>query len=209
MNHLTAAWARMASSIRVLPMQYVSTGGLIFPGLSGVAAYAGPTKVGELVWNDATGEITQVEVQAEYRRQGIATQMLTLARSIDARVHHSTTLSQDGAAWSQKVAKAVVAYTPWTPPAHVEVVTGGDSNYGQYDAWVAFFDKPSGEKIGYIDYSIYEGEISIKMVEVEPKYRRQGYATLLLQAAKHDTPGAKVNPGYLTDDGAQWWPTVR
>lgn len=50
------------------------------------------------------GEIVYVFVDPEYRRRGVATEMLAKARSIDPRVHHSETLTEDGQAWSQVAA---------------------------------------------------------------------------------------------------------
>ncbi len=50
------------------------------------------------------GEIVYVFVDSEYQRRGVATWMLERARAVDPRVHHSSTLTEDGAAWSQKVA---------------------------------------------------------------------------------------------------------
>lgn len=50
------------------------------------------------------GEITYVFVQPEYRRRGLATELLRKARLIEPEVHHSPVRTEDGLAWSEKAA---------------------------------------------------------------------------------------------------------
>jgi len=50
------------------------------------------------------GEIYDVYVEEAYRRQGVATRLLEKAREVEPSVHHSWNLSDDGKAWSEKVA---------------------------------------------------------------------------------------------------------
>jgi len=56
--------------------------------------------VGQLSWRDdeytPRGEIHFVDVRPEYRRQGIAAQMLKEAREIEPALHHSSHLSALG-----------------------------------------------------------------------------------------------------------------
>lgn len=56
--------------------------------------------------------------------------------------------------------------------------SGGDSVYrNQYDGWiVAYFQ---GKPVGRLDWRVYAKEFDIKMVEVDPAFRRQGVATAL------------------------------
>jgi len=53
------------------------------------------------------GVITSVGVDEEFRRQGIATDMLAFARTLLPSVHHNTDLTHDGRAWSQHVGALV------------------------------------------------------------------------------------------------------
>ena len=62
-------------------------------------------KAGQIRWNDDTGEIAGVMVHSRHRRKGLATELLRRAQEVDPRVHHSTTLSEDGAAFAEA--------TPW------------------------------------------------------------------------------------------------
>lgn len=60
----------------------------------------GHRPLGSLSWHADTGEIQGVYVVPERQRQGLATTMLSQARSIDPQVRHSTHLSNSGRAWS-------------------------------------------------------------------------------------------------------------
>ena len=68
--------------------------------------------IGTLSWWSDTGEVYNVSVREEYRRQGVATAMWDQAKEHEPRLHHSDDLSQDGAAWAQTVAHtaSVVPY---------------------------------------------------------------------------------------------------
>lgn len=57
--------------------------------------------------------------------------------------------------------------------------------------------------VGYVDYSLYDDEIHIKMIEVDEAYQRQGIATALIDKLRKDNPGTPINWGMLTDDGAK------
>lgn len=50
------------------------------------------------------GEIAGVKVVERHRRRGLATELLSRARTFQPNVHHSETLSDDGVAWSQVAA---------------------------------------------------------------------------------------------------------
>lgn len=59
--------------------------------------------VSALIWETRTGIIEQVMTLPEYRGQGIAKQLLALARAHIGTIRHSENLTHDGKAWAHKV----------------------------------------------------------------------------------------------------------
>ena len=56
--------------------------------------------------------------------------------------------------------------------------------------------------IGYLNFSIYQGEADVKMIEVNEKYRRKGVAKKLLDLLAAEVGGKQnINWGYHTEDG--------
>ncbi len=68
--------------------------------------------IGQIMWlthvnpvaGIKVGHISRAGVMGDYQRRGIASEMLRRARAIDPTVHHSHTLTDEGKAWSEKVA---------------------------------------------------------------------------------------------------------
>ena len=58
--------------------------------------------------------------------------------------------------------------------------------------------------IGYADYSIYDNELSIDMIEIEPEFRRQGYGKKLMAYIKLKNSEAKYVPSLKTDLGTKF-----
>lgn len=88
---------------------------------------------------------------------------------------------------------------------------GGES-FGAVYASLGTSSHSEGDKlnpiVGKLDYSIYENEVNIKMLQVAPNYRRQGIATKLYARLKQEYPDMKVNHGMVTEDGAAWQKTI-
>lgn len=59
----------------------------------------------------------------------------------------------------------------------------------------------SGNQIGYLSYSIYQDVPAIKMIWVEPEYRRFKVARKLLKALQEMSPEHEIEWGYTTDEG--------
>lgn len=59
--------------------------------------------------------------------------------------------------------------------------------------------------IGYCDYSIFENEIYIEMIEVIDEFKRQGLASRIMDFIKQENPKMKINPGMSTPDGSKFW----
>jgi ribosomal protein S18 acetylase RimI-like enzyme len=81
--------------------------------------------------------------------------------------------------------------------------TGGDVNGPEYMGWVKAKDPKTGKTIGSVSYSNWNGETAIQMIEVDPKYQRQGVATALVQKLREDMPDDKVTMlgDYATEAG--------
>ena len=60
-----------------------------------------------------------------------------------------------------------------------------------------------GKVVGTLEYSVYDGEPNVKMVEVLPEYRRKGIGTKLLQELQRNYPDVEINYGMTTPDGAK------
>ena len=99
------------SFMRMTPEQVRAVG--FFEGVEMPAEGVQPVGIDGAAWllwagdghpRHAPGTILNVYVSQDYRRRGIAAAMLEQARRIDPRVHHSDILTNDGAAWSQRVA---------------------------------------------------------------------------------------------------------
>lgn len=99
----------------------------------------------------------------------------------------------------------------------VEFEHGGDAvGRDQYDGWIVARLPWEGNKgVGYVDYSIYqEGgktKYSVKMVEVEPTYRRSGLASALYREMfrKLKITSRDLEPAFRTEDGMAFRQNMR
>jgi len=82
-----------------------------------------------------------------------------------------------------------------------------DSHSGQLDMRLNAVG-PTGQTVGYIDYSEFRGEIHIKYIEVLPDYRRGGVGTKLMQALQQEYPNKEINTGMLTEEGSQLYQSL-
>lgn len=175
-------------------------------GLSGVVeVYDGSLLVGTLLFMDREGNGTAivegVEVHSAYRRQGIASRMLEVARSlVDYPIVHSTMLTGDGEAWSEKVGAK--------RGPNGMVITTHSYPWGEviYEAWHpdhASVDTPEGE-IGYLALMHHEdGYYTIDQIIVNSQWRRRGVASALLARARRDLGDVRHSRD-LTPDGRAW-----
>lgn len=60
----------------------------------------------------------------------------------------------------------------------------------------------AGKYAGHIDYSVWQDDVSIQMIEV-PKLKRKGIATALLKELQRMYPETEINWGMMTDDGSK------
>jgi GNAT superfamily N-acetyltransferase len=78
-----------------------------------------------------------------------------------------------------------------------------DYHSGQSYMTTAAYDS-DGNCVGWCDWSEYENEISIDMLEVPEKYRRKGIATMIMDVIRAENPGIKIDHGYGSEDGSKW-----
>lgn len=73
-------------------------------------------------------------------------------------------------------------------------------SHGQTDGTLLAYD---GDKVvGYVDWTKFQGEVSIRMIEVSPESRRQGVGTQLMQALREEFGQTPIVQGdTVTDDG--------
>ena len=58
------------------------------------------------------------------------------------------------------------------------------------------------QKVGFIDYTIYGNEVSIKFIEVNKNFRRQGVGKDLILKLQSLFPKTEIELGMLTGEGA-------
>ena len=75
-------------------------------------------------------------------------------------------------------------------------------SHGQHDGYIIARNE-EGLGMGYLDFSIYEGEALIKMVEVKPEYRRLGIGIMLVKRLEQEVGKGNIDWGGLTDDGKE------
>ena len=81
--------------------------------------------------------------------------------------------------------------------------TSSGSHHGQHDLTAyAILD---GIVVGYVEFSIFQNEIHIEMVEVIEELRRQGIATKLFHFIRLKNSGMKIIPGYSTEEGSKFY----
>jgi GNAT superfamily N-acetyltransferase len=58
--------------------------------------------------------------------------------------------------------------------------------------------------LGMVQYTIYDGELTVRDIIVLPKYRRQGIGSKMMQYVKQKHPDAKYVPSMMTDLGVKF-----
>lgn len=97
-----------------------------------------------------------------------------------------------------------VSWMPKRSSGGLTFSTGGDAVGQEYHGYiVALID---GQQVGRLDYTYYQGELGIRMIEVQPEYQRQGIANSLLEELKRQDPNTPVyaQGGFNTDQGQAW-----
>jgi GNAT superfamily N-acetyltransferase len=58
--------------------------------------------------------------------------------------------------------------------------------------------------LGMVQYTIYDGELTVRDIIVLPKHRRQGIGSKMMQYIKQQHPDAKYVPSMMTDLGVKF-----
>ena len=77
------------------------------------------------------------------------------------------------------------------------------TGYSSGETFMAMYYELDGKVVGTLNYGDYEGEPSVKMIEVDPEYRRQGIAQKLLQQLQKKYPNTEIDFGMTTPDGTK------
>jgi len=59
------------------------------------------------------------------------------------------------------------------------------------------------DQVGWLDYTDFHGDISIKMVKVKPQYRRQGIGKELILKLQKQYPKTEISTGLATGEGGK------
>lgn len=62
----------------------------------------------------------------------------------------------------------------------------------------------NGEVMGYVNYTLYEGELTVNDIMVRPNRRREGFGSMLMRHIKKLHPEYKYVPSMKTDLGAKF-----
>lgn len=80
-----------------------------------------------------------------------------------------------------------------------EVSTG----YAYNETYFTMSYTQDGKVVGTLEYGEYDGAPNVKMVQVDPEYRRKGIATKLLQELQNKYPDTEIDFGMSTPDGTK------
>lgn len=81
------------------------------------------------------------------------------------------------------------------------------SHHRQHD--LTAYATLDGIVVGYVEYSIFQNEIHIEMVEVAEEYKRNGVATKLFHFIRLKNSGMNIIPGYSTEEGSKFYNTYK
>lgn len=96
---------------------------------------------------------------------------------------------------------------PNTIPEHIEEAIQGlqfrsecrGAHNGQSD--MTLFAELNDQAIGRIDYCVYNGEIHVQYIKVQPRYVRQGVATAMAKQLQSEHPAVEIEWGGTTEMG--------
>ena len=77
------------------------------------------------------------------------------------------------------------------------------TGYGYGETYFTMSYNQDGKTVATLEYGEYEGTPNVKMVKVDPEYRRQGIATKLLQELQKKYPDTEIDFGMTTPDGTK------
>ncbi len=96
----------------------------------------------------------------------------------------------------------VVEQTEITPPKQ-ENITESTTGQSDGETYFTMSYEQDGKVVGTVQYGEFEGKPNVKMIEVDPEYRRQGIGTKLLQELQKKYPDVEIDFGMATEDGSK------
>jgi GNAT superfamily N-acetyltransferase len=98
--------------------------------------------------------------------------------------------------------KPVVEQTKVNPPKQ-ENITETTTGQSDGETYFTMSYEQDGKVVGTVQYGEFEGKPNVKMIEVDPEYRRQGIGTKLLQELQKKYPDIEIDFGMSTEDGSK------
>ena len=98
--------------------------------------------------------------------------------------------------------KPVVEETKVNPPKQ-ENITESTTGQSDGETYFTMSYEQDGKVVGTVQYGEFEGKPNVKMIEVDPEYRRQGIGTKLLQELQKKYPDIEIDFGMSTEDGSK------
>lgn len=77
-----------------------------------------------------------------------------------------------------------------------------DSHNGQHDYELGLYI--DDEIIGMVQYTLYNGDLTVRNIVVRPEFRRQGYGSKMMKHIKQQHPDYKYTPSMKTDLGSKF-----
>lgn len=77
-----------------------------------------------------------------------------------------------------------------------------NTHHGQSDYELGVYE--DGEVIGYVDYVIFNNELTVSDILVRPNRRREGFGSMLIKKMKQLHPEAEYKPSLKTDLGSKF-----
>lgn len=77
-----------------------------------------------------------------------------------------------------------------------------DSHSGQHDYELGLYI--DDEIIGMVQYTLYDGELTVKDIIVRPEFRRKGYGSKMMKYIKQKHPDYEYQPSMQTDLGSKF-----
>lgn len=75
-----------------------------------------------------------------------------------------------------------------------------DHHHGQDD--FILLAARDGLCVGSIEFTLYQGDVSVSMIEVKPEFRRNGIATAMIVHLQQLYPSVPIDFGFASEEGA-------
>lgn len=137
-----------------------------------------------------TWEITNVHVSEDWRRKGVATELLWKLRQNhpELEIVHGMTISDEGREWSQNTSRVAVSI-------HIDD-TAIEIPYLNVRAM------DGDRQVGMLDGPVFNNTLRIDQIFVEEEYRRQGIASLMLDTVREEYDIVEIEDNdNVTDEG--------